>query len=179
MTSAVSLRVHQFVEYLRPAPVDVSVPADLLRRLTPESRKVFAQLTPVDQAHLIRVASETSHIARDDDDLIAAALIHDIGKYHERITVRLHDRVAKVLLERWSPRVLARLTAQDTPTRAMGGLWVLGRHAKAGAALARSWGYSERVCWLIEHHETQHTTDMGLQRLIAIDNGASAGDLSA
>lgn len=177
MASALALRVHQVVDHLRPASA-VDIPADLARRLTPDARRTFALLTVADQAHLIRVASEVSLLAPASEDLIAAALLHDIGKVHPQHAVRVHDRVAKVVLETLAPGVLARLTRQNAPPRGLGGLWVLGRHAIAGAALAQSWGYSVRTCWLIEHHESPTGNDADLKVLVALDNGASAKDLT-
>ncbi len=81
-------------------------------------------------------------------DLVIAALLHDVGKGQQQ----LWHRVAYVLLSRWSPRALQQLARPSHGWRAA--LARLRDHPLLGAAIARSLGYNETVCQLIEKHHS-------------------------
>lgn len=171
MAPAFPLRIRQVIAHGRPGTVSPTLPAHLSHRLAPAAQATFAQLSVADQQHLIAVATRVSEMAGDDEDLINAALLHDIGKADGDVRIRLTDRVAKVLLERSCRSLLQRLSRQATAPRFCGGVWVLSRHAATGASWARGWGYSDRVAWLIAHHEDRNPEDASLALLIDIDSG--------
>lgn len=146
----------------------VEIPQSLDRLLLPSVETRFRQLRTSDQQHLIAVAESLS---RNDegDDLVTAGLLHDIGKAAPGITIRLTDRVAKVLLENLAPIAIAHISRQRAP-RYGNALWVLARHAQTGSELAAQVGYDQRVQWLITNHDQKGTIDdHDLQPLIAAD----------
>lgn len=126
-------------------------------------------LRTTDQQHLLAVAESLSRNGAGDD-LVAAGLLHDIGKAAPGITIRLGDRVTKVLLDYLAPGAVARLARRQRAPRYGAALWVLVRHAQTGADLAGQAGYNQRVQWLIANHDGKDPIDdPELQHLIAAD----------
>jgi HD-like signal output (HDOD) protein len=147
----------------------VTLPPSLDGLLHGAARERFLALPGSDQAHLVDVATRLA-AAGGSDDLVTAGLIHDVGKSVPGITVRIPDRVAKVLLDAIAPGMRHRIAAQAAAPRIGKGVWVLCRHAGTGAALAQESGYPDRVVWLIAHHEEQGLDDAELEALQAIDS---------
>lgn len=140
--------------------------------LSPDQRGLFRRMSAHDQAHARRVAHRLLAAGQTDRDLIAAALLHDVGKsgsarYPGR--VRLPDRVARVILGRLAPLALSWLASD--PDRPGGrGLFLAAHHARLGAEEATATGSSARTVWLIANHEDVTTGDPQLQALIAADD---------
>ncbi len=85
--------------------------AALARRILPGSAAPLFDAMPVaDRRHGLDVAQRLLARGLDDQDLLAAALLHDAAKGHR---MRLWHRVGGVLLGRLAPRVLARLASPD------------------------------------------------------------------
>ncbi len=128
---------------------------DILDRwLTPALGARFRELPPFDQAHLIAVWRVLHEDGERDPDLLVAALLHDIGKSDGPRHVRLLDRVARVLLRHLAPGLLHRL-AQPPPRGWRAGLVLSVHHPALGAEIVRSLGGSDRVVYLIAHHEDE------------------------
>ena len=149
------------------------VPADrdaiLARTLTATQARAFRGLPAHDQAHLCRVYRLLRSAGVEDGDLLAAALLHDLGKVAPGARVRLPDRIAKVLLRRLAPGLLRHMARQPAPPWRRG-LALAVHHPALGAARAAELGCSPRVCWLITHHEdTGALGDPDLARLAAAD----------
>ncbi|MFL5760787.1 MAG: HD domain-containing protein [Thermomicrobiales bacterium] len=139
------------------------------QHLTDEQAIAFRELSQHDQAHLCRVAQRLITEGDPNEDLIVAALLHDIGKVSTTGRVRLIDRIAKVLLARFAPRILARLTARPTH-KWFEGLYLAVKHPAIGAERAAALGCSQRTCWLIAHHEDAgQLDDDALCQLVAAD----------
>ncbi len=153
------------------------LPADrdaiLAAALPAAAAEAFRRLPTHDQAHLCRVYRTLRRDGVDDPELLAAALLHDLGKIDESGGhVRLPDRVARVLLRRLAPRLLQRLARPDAPSWRRG-LTLAVHHPALGAARAAALGCSARTCWLIEHHEDDPPPDdRHLHRLMAADRAA-------
>lgn len=162
-------RIVQGLRGLSPTHGGADVDRSVLKFLTPEQRRWFDAMPAFDQQHLCRVANHLASQGVTDPDVLVAGLLHDIGKSDGRTTVRLTDRIGKVVLKRVSPGILERV-ADKYPDGRLSGLALTMLHPEIGANLARQMGCSERTCWLIRHHEA--TTDLGdrdLARLQAAD----------
>jgi hypothetical protein len=141
-----------------------------LTTLKAPARSAFLRLPAFDQAHLCDVARALRSAGEPNLDLLDVALLHDIGKSACGSRVRLLDRTLNVLLAAISPSLLQRLAVLPAPRWRLG-LALAVHHPRLGAEMARSWGYSERVCWLIEYHaDTPLPADPALQRLVELDH---------
>lgn len=131
----------------------------------------FAAMPAVDRAHCCRVALALPPSA--PRDLVAAALLHDIGKHDERIRAGIPSRVAKVVLSRVAPRMLE-LIAAPPPVGWRAGLALAVHHSASGAVRAREVGCTPRTVWLIAHHEDRAAAaqDADLAALKAADDAA-------
>lgn len=152
-----------------------TVPADrdalLADVLSAEQAAAFRRLSRHDQGHLLRVYQALRAESGTSDDLLVAALLHDLGKVSTDPPgrVRFVDRIAKVVLRRAAPPLLERLAGWPAP-RWRRGLALAVHHAALGARQAAALGCSVRVCWLIAHHEDGTGDDPELARLTAVDH---------
>jgi putative nucleotidyltransferase with HDIG domain len=106
-----------------------------------------------DQQHALKVVDTLTREGHTERDLLAAALLHDVGK---SVTpgprLRLWHRVAVVLIHVSWPSLLERL-AKDEPGSWRRPFHVQLRHAAIGAEAARRAGCSETAVDLICRHE--------------------------
>lgn len=152
------------------SPEVVDLPEPLAHRLTPPARERFRMLSASDQRHLVGVAKHLFDVGAPVDT-VTAGLLHDIGKAVPGITLRLHHRAAKVMLEKTHPGMLDGLRTRSSPPRGMAALWILACHPQGGADLVIAWGYPDRVAWLIANHENTQSADPDLRLLIEADAG--------
>lgn len=102
-------RIGQFLGHLT-ARVDPREDASA-RRLLPETAwPLFAAMPTPDRRHALDVAARLTGAGHRDPDLLAAALLHDAAKGHR---MRIWHRVAGVLLQAATPRMLAHLASPD------------------------------------------------------------------
>ncbi len=114
--------------------------------LTPAQRALFARMSPADRRHGLAVYRALVAQGASAHDLLVAALLHDAGK--AAVPFLLGVRVAVVLLGRFAPRLLERLS------EGRGGPFTLYRHhAEIGAEWAARAGCSPLAVALIRHHE--------------------------
>jgi hypothetical protein len=151
-------RLVQGLRGLSPSRAGAHVDRSALVLLTPEQRAYFQQMPAFDQQNLCRVATHLRDQGVTDQDLIVAGLLHDVGKSDGIRSVRLTDRVAKVVLKRVAPGALQRI-AENYPGGRFSGLALTVRHPEIGAGIAHSLGCSERTCWLIRNHEAESDLD--------------------
>lgn len=165
MTGQAAYRVRQFFAALT-APLvrrDAGMVASLL---TPAQQALFRRMSAPDRRHALRVYQALVAQRPQPQDLLVAALLHDVGKAAG--PPPLWVRVAVVLLERWAPRWLDRLSAGD-PRGWRRPFVLYRRHAEIGAEWAAQAGCSPLTVALIRrHHDPLGSPDSEEDRLLAL-----------
>lgn len=144
-----------FVPSLTPADYE-----EVARWLPPTAMELFRTMSVADQQHSLRVCRGLQRHGCTEQDLLAAALLHDVGKAEGRVP--FWTRPAIVIGKRCLPALLKRLaiyparsTAHDMPRwrRSLSYAWW---HAEVGAELAAAAGLSERSVLYIRTHHQSH-----------------------
>src|SRR5256884_1335687 len=121
---------------------------------------LFKTMSPADQRHSLRVCRGLQAHGCTDRDMLAAALLHDVGKAQGRVP--FWSRPAIVLGKKLAPRLLRRLVVypgtQDSVSlprwrRSLSCAWY---HAEVGAELAAAAGLSQRAVLYIRTHHQPH-----------------------
>lgn len=133
--------------------------------LTERERTLFLSMTPRDQQHCLNVYRHLREEGHEDDALLVAALLHDIGKGE----VALWHRVTFVLLESGAPGLLQRYTSPGAGRGWRQALYRCLHHPRLGAQMAREAGCSEQVVALIGTSDDD-TADERLLALHAADD---------
>jgi HD superfamily phosphohydrolase len=133
--------------------------------LSQEQQRLFYAMAARDQRHCLDVFHALEAGGCQDEEVLLAALLHDVGKG----PVSLWHRAAYVLLRAIWPRLLARLARPE------GGGWQramasLEDHAARGATLAEAAGTPATVVELIRHHQRADASDSRLALLREADD---------
>lgn len=163
MTRA-AYRASQFLHAVldHPAPGD----ADLIHAHLPASlHALFERLSPVEQAHAVAVLRTLLLQGHSDPSLLAAALLHDVGK--TRAPLRLMDRVLVVLAARLVPR-RARDWSQGAPSGWRRPFVIAAQHASWGEAMLAQAGASTPLGELVRrHHDPLPVLSTPIDHLLA------------
>lgn len=124
--------------------------------LSPPLMAIFRRMTPAEQAHALSVFQRLQQAGYDQPDLLAAALLHDVGKSLSPLSV--WDRVLIVLTKRFFPRQVQRWSEQSSHPLCRPFV-VAARHPAWGADLAAAAGASPRTCDLIRSHQDNSILD--------------------
>ncbi len=144
-------------------PVNTGYAAE---RLSPALLRLFQTMTPAEQQHSIALSQALEAQGHTDPDLLAAALLHDVGKtLHPPY---LWERVWVVLGEHFLPRRAAAWGA-GSPRGLRRGFVIRQQHAAWGADLATQSGASPCTADLIRRHHTPPGDDADLAALQAAD----------
>jgi hypothetical protein len=154
-TQAIHYRVAQFFRALTARVSDEEV-EQATRFLAPEARALFRRQVVQDQRHALTVYRALQQAGHTEPRLLAAALLHDIGKAAGRLPPPF--RATIVLLERFAPGLLARLSRGE-PGSWNGPFVVHARHPETGAHWAQEAGCSPLTVALIRRHEEKPTRD--------------------
>ena len=130
--------------------------SQVARWLPASALPLFQTMSDADQRHSLRVYQGLLGRGCVDRDLLAAALLHDVGKAQGRVP--FWTRPAIVLGKLFAPRLLRSLTVspyegKTIPTwqRSLSNAWW---HAEIGADLAAAAGLSEEsVLYIRTHHQ--------------------------
>jgi hypothetical protein len=162
MLRAVCYRVGQFLRALT-AGVPEEEAEQAMRILTPEARRLFRRQVVQDQRHALAVYRLLRRSGHADPRLLAAALLHDVGKADARLPA--WQRAVIVLLDRFAPRILDRLGQGEPqgrpfslPERWRRPFVIHARHPQVGARWARQVGCSPLTVALIRRHHDELLT---------------------
>lgn len=134
------------------------------------ARPLFRSMPRDGQAHALRVLRALTRAGYRHPSLLAAALLHDVGKSGAWVTP-LH-RSLYVMAKRLAPGRLAQLPAADLHNPFV----ALRDHPRIGAEWARDAGCDDVTVWLIAHHQDKATgsaeyeKDHLLRALQAVDD---------
>jgi putative nucleotidyltransferase with HDIG domain len=128
----------------------------LLPYLTAVQLDLFRRMQPAEQAHAYRIFKRLETAGQTAPDLLAAALLHDVGKTLSRLSI--FDRVLIVLGSRLFPDAAQRWAAGSG--RGLRRPFVVAeQHAEWGAGLASQAGADPRTVELIRHHHDRLLPD--------------------
>ena len=122
--------------------------AQVGRLLSAAAAGLFQAMPLQDQRHGLDVAEAFLRKGESDSVLLAAALLHDVGKARAGLT--LFHRTIVVLLQAGWPPGLVRLAGGATGWRRP--FWAHVHHPQIGAELASQADCSELTIWLIRNH---------------------------
>jgi hypothetical protein len=131
----------------KPGSEDLALVEQLL---PPPLGGLFHQMSPGDQVHGLRVLRSLIARGEGDPDLLAAALLHDVGK--SRVRMRLWERILAVLVSWIAPG-----KARDWGEGQLNG-WrrpfvISVQHPVWGAKMIRQVGGSEELAALVLRHQ--------------------------
>jgi hypothetical protein len=142
-------RVQQFKLAFHP-PAQAVETAQVSPYLAPAQLVLFRQLQRSEQWHACLMLNKLLDQGETDRDLLAAALLHDLGKIH--YPLKTWERVLIVLMKRSFPRLVEHW-GQEPPQGLVKPFAVACRHASWGADLAEKAGASALTVELVRRHE--------------------------
>lgn len=160
-------RASQFFRSLRNQPLSDAEFEDVQSLLSQEQLLLFGQLTAPDQQHSYRVMQFVRSGGERNQDLLAAALLHDVGKANKPVTV--WERSLVVLVEKAFPGSLGRFG--NGPAEGWKRAFVVkAQHPGWGADLVSGVDSSDMILKLVRrHHEYVGSEDDGEEaRLLRI-----------
>lgn len=148
-------RVQQFMLAFNP-PAQAVETAMVSPYLAPAQLALFRQLQRSEQWHACLMLNKLLDQGETDRDLLAAALLHDIGKI--LYPLKTWERVLIVIMKRSFPR-LVEGWGQGSPQGLVKPFVVACQHARWGADLAEKAGASALTVGLVRQHEEETPTD--------------------
>ena len=120
--------------------------------LSPSQLMLFQRMTMGDQRHSLQVMQTLATKGNTDRKLLAAALLHDVGKSF--YTLRLWERPVVVLIRHYRPGAAVRWGRQieREPWGWKRPFVVYEQHPAWGASMTEAAGCSPLTIWLIRWH---------------------------
>ena len=144
------------------SPLSARELEEVAELLPPGALGLFASMSAADQRHALRVCQGLRIRGWTDQDMLVAALLHDVGKAGGRVP--FWTRPVVVIAKRCGPRLLTRLTTYPIEgqrlsrwRRALSYAWW---HAEVGAELAAAVGVSARVVHYIRMHHRPDSPEL-------------------
>ena len=141
-------RVRQFWQILTAVPGAQAL-TQANAALSPSLMNLFSRLQTGEQAHSLAIFHQLREQGENNQDLLVAALLHDVGK--TRYPLQLWERVWVVLGKTFWPE-RAREWGQSEPCGWKKAFVVSERHAAWGAEMAAQAGASALAVSLIRFH---------------------------
>jgi hypothetical protein len=147
----IAYRARQFWHALTRAP-DPNQLEQARQALSPELMALFQCLQASEQAHSLAILNHLHDQSINQEDLMVAALLHDVGK--SRYPLRLWERILIVLGEALFPGQ-ARKWGQGEPRGWRRAFVVAQQHPMWGAEMAAQAGATPLAVTLIRRHQEQ------------------------
>lgn len=146
----ITYRTWQFWKVIIARPISKEAEAEVQAVLSDEQMKLFLRQSPAGQQHGYRVMRRLLDNERQDQELLAAALLHDVGKLHMKS--KWWDRPVVVLAQAIYPRGVEEWGKRD------GSGWrrpfvIKARHAEWGADYAAAAACTPLTVELIRRHQ--------------------------
>jgi hypothetical protein len=138
------------------APLTTDERREVARWLPTSAYALFTGMSPADQRHSVRVCLGLQARGCTEPEMLAAALLHDVGKAQGRVP--FWTRPVIVVGKCLAPRLLQQMAVyprEGLPAwrRALGQAWW---HAEIGADMAAAAGLPERaVLYIRTHHQSR------------------------
>ena len=143
--------------------------------LTPAQTQLFMKLQPSEQAHALRVFDRLTEQGVTHPDLLAAALLHDVGK--ARYPLKPWERAAAELAKKFFPGRVGKW-GQGEPRGLKAGVVVAEQHAQWGAEMAETAGASDLAVRLIACHQDQAPTQLSEPEMVLLSALQSVDEVS-
>ena len=158
-------RIRQFWQAATASPTDEDQ-AQVKRILPPALLELFNQLNPSEQVHSIQVFRQLFTRGENHPDLLAAALLHDVGKSRHRL--HLWERVVIVLGKALFAKGVQRWSA-GPPTGWRRPFVIAAKHPSWGADMAAQAGAAPLTVALIaRHQELFHAQPANLEEQLLV-----------
>jgi len=137
------------------------------QHLSPDLYTLYRSMRRAERLHSLRVLQDLTAAGHSDPDLLAAALLHDVGKTRVRFT--LPDKVLVVLVKAFAPALYQRW-GQGPPRGWLRPFAVSVQHPAWGADMVATAGGNTRMVELIRRHAdpVPHPPATDIDRLLAI-----------
>lgn len=152
---SIMYRLRQFWQLVTARPLPPTAWQEIESVLTPAEAALFRRYAPADQRHAYRVLRALRAAGRDHPSLLAAALLHDVGK--TRCRPRAWERVLGTVAERLFPGRVERWGTGE-PRGWRRPFVIRAQHAAWGAEMAAAAGSSPLTVALIRRHQDKEVT---------------------
>jgi hypothetical protein len=142
-------RTTQFFRIMiaKPRPQELAL---VEANISPPLAELFWKMRSAEQVHGLRVLRSLIAQGQNDSDLLAAALLHDVGK--TRFTLRIWERVLIVLANWFVPEMVCRWGVGE-PDGWRRPFVVASLHPEWGAGMIRDAGGSKILIDLVRRHQ--------------------------
>jgi putative nucleotidyltransferase with HDIG domain len=118
--------------------------------LPPPLRELFHRMSPADQVHGLRVLRSLLARGEVDPNLLAAALLHDVGK--SQVQLKIWERIF-IVLASWLTPGRTRRWGEGELTNWRRPFVIAVHHPAWGAEMIRQAGGSEELITLVLRHQ--------------------------